>query len=105
MNDKDKQKFVLYVATVLKENPEWFGDTVYAMQHGLSEALRSERANSSNLASGLVTMVSWEQKKNKKFPYYYNIQRALHGLRRWYEGAGVWKDIEPLLQDGDYDGQ
>lgn len=94
-----KEKFTDFVASVLAENPEWFGDTVYAMQYGLSHALSVERERSSDLASGLVFMVDWEQKKNKKFPYYHSIQRALRALWYHFGTAPIWKSIEPLIED------
>lgn len=99
--EEHKNMIINLIVSSVTEHPEWFGEVVQAMQYGLSQALLKERTQASNLAMGLVTMVQWEQSKNKKFPYYHNIQSALHAMYNWYGSAFVWKQIEPLLEDHD----
>lgn len=91
-----KQEFVLLISEIVKANPEWLGDIVMGMQHGLANALAIERGKVTDLAMGLDFM---REKHPKTFArYMHKLQHAIVTLYKYFETAPCGKEIAVYLE-------
>ncbi len=96
-----KNEFLYLVSQTLVENPEWWSDTIRAMDHGLANSLQRERIKSSYLANA-VCMLSTEAPKTT-MKYRDIIQQGLQiAYHFFFKTAPIGEKMEQFLLE-DYD--
>jgi len=96
-----KNEFLYLVSQNLIEHPEWWSDTIRAMDHGLAKSLYQERVKSSYLANAVVMLATEAPKTTMKFRDM--IQQGLQiTYHFFFKSAPVGKKLEEFLVE-DYD--
>lgn len=97
MNRETKGMFLTAVRVVLYRHPEWFADTVLAMQSGLVSALEDERKKVSDLAYGFVTVALDAPKQTERNKSV--IQPGLKTLAEFFDGTVSAEQIKQWINE------
>lgn len=92
-----KTYFLRLVTNTLIEHPDWWADTIKAMDHGLHIALENEREKVADMAYGFAYLVDQNPSfvEKQKLP----LQKGLRALYEFFDGASIAITIKKYLED------
>lgn len=93
----EKQEFLSYVASVIAQRPDWFGDLIMAVQSGVHVALDNERNEKANMAYSLSLMI--EQAPDVAEEESHRMQKGIESLADFFVGANIEQTYRDMLED------
>lgn len=94
----EKQLFIGLVEQAIARHPDWFADTILAMQNGLVTRIDTEQKEKANLAYALAFFIQHAPKVAKKGG---PLPSAYKTLLTFFDGAPISRDIKQLVGDDD----